>query len=94
MTHSQEKYAQFLQFKETQSSTTMVSHATASTLGISGLLASRDSSWIIDSGTSSHMTGSPGLYSRISQLLDIRLLSIADARTCRVSGQGTIRATS
>ena len=70
----------------------MASHAIASTSGISGLLAFRDSSWIIDSGASSHMTGSRDLYSRISQ--DIRSVSIADGRTCRVSGQGTIRATS
>ena len=72
----------------------MASHATAPTSGISGLLASRDSSWIIDSGASSYMTDSRELYSHISQLPDIRSVSIADGRTCRVSGQDTIRATS
>ena len=94
VTLSQEEYAQFLQFRETQSSAAMASHATASTSSTSGLFASRDSSWIIDSETSSHMTGSCDLYSRLFQLPSIRSVFIADGRTCRVSGQSTIRATS
>ena len=40
------------------------------------------------------MAGTIDFYSRISQLPDIRSVSIADGRTCRVSGQGTIRAMS
>ena len=91
MTLSLDEYVQFLQFRESQSSTAMASHAIVSTSGISGLFTFRDSSWIIDSGASSHMTGSRDLYSRISQLPSV---SIADGKTCRVSRQDTIRATS
>ena len=40
------------------------------------------------------MTGTIDLYSHISQLPDIKSISIADGRTCRISEQDTIHATS
>ena len=88
---SQAKYDQFLRMRATQSTVT-ASHAITS--GTNALLASRDSDWIIDSGVSSHMTGTRDLFTRISQLSDISSVSIVDSRTCPVAAEGAVHASS
>ena len=88
---SQADYDQFLQMRATQS-TVIASHATTS--GTNALLASRNSDWIIDSGASSHMTGTQNLFTRLSQLLDISSVFIADGRTCLVAGEGVVHVSS
>ena len=47
------------------------------------VLASRDSSWIIYSETSSHMTDSRDFYSRLSQLSNIRSLQMVGLVVCQ-----------
>ena len=91
MTIPQAEYDQFLQMQVTQSTTT-VSHITIS--GTHVLLASQDSDWIIDSGASSHMTGTRDLFTRLSQLSDINSISIADVRSCPVAGEGAVHISS
>ena len=86
---SQADYERFLQLKVTDSAAT-ASHATSS--GTSALLASRDTPWIIDSGASSHMLGTKTFFTRLSQLSDICSVAIADGRSCSVSGEGVVQA--
>ena len=73
----------FFDCKLSQFSTTL--HA--STSGTSVLLTSRDSSWIIDSGASD-------LFTRLSNLSDIRSVVITNGRSCSVSGEGVVETTS
>ena len=55
---------------------------------------SSSNSWIIDSGTSSHMLGTRNLFTCLSSLLDIETVSIANGHHCFVSGQGVVDASS
>ena len=65
----------------------------ASTSGMSTLIASHDISWVIDSGTSAHMTGTPSILTAYHLDSSIPNVHIADGRPCPVSGSGTSRAT-
>lgn len=42
----------------------------------------------------SHMTGTKSLFNRLSKLSDIRSVVIANGRTCPVSGEGVVHASS
>ena len=58
--------------------------------GTSTLLASKESSWIIDSDASLHMSGTKNLFANLSQLYDIRSVAIVDDRFCPVSDEGVV----
>jgi hypothetical protein len=45
--------------------------------------------WIIDSGMSSHIAGDSSLLSRLSALPTLSSVTLADGRSCRVTGEGT-----
>ena len=64
----------------------------ASTLGMSALIASHDISWVIDSGASAHMTGTPSILPSYHPNSSIPNVHIADDRLCPVRGSGTSRA--
>lgn len=49
--------------------------------------------WIIDSGSSDHMTGNRSLFSDYSPQLGSRFVKIADGSFTRVTGVGTIQLT-
>ena len=51
-------------------------------------------SWVIDSGASSHMTGFPSVLTSYRPETSIPDVRIADGRSCRVLGSGQSRATS
>ena len=50
--------------------------------------------WIIDSGASSHMLGTRNLFTRLSQLSDIRSVAIVDSQSYPVLGEGVVQASS
>ena len=85
------KYDKFLQLQANQSFVT-ASHAI--TLGISTFLASKDSSWIINSGASIHMSGTSNLFTRLSSLFNTCSVSITDGHQCNVSREGIVQASS
>ena len=64
----------------------------ASTPGMSALIASHDISWVIDSGASAHMTGTPSILTAYHPDSSIPNVHIADGRPCPVRGSGTSRA--
>ena len=70
ITISKIDYERFLQLHATDTA----SHA--STSGTRALLASRDSSWIIDSEASSYMWGARDLFTRLSNLSNIHFIAI------------------
>jgi hypothetical protein len=45
--------------------------------------------WIIDSGASSHIAGDSSLLSRLSALPTLSSVTLADGRSCTVTGEGT-----
>ena len=65
----------------------------ASTPGTSAFIASHDISWVIDSGASAHMTGTPSTLTSYHPDSSIPNVHIADGRPCTVRGYGTSRAT-
>ena len=67
----------------------LVSFLAPSTSGTSALLASSSPSWIIDSGSSSHMTGTSSLLSSYHPTPSHSPVTIADGRPCLVQGCGT-----
>ena len=79
---------------DASSSASLASLPAPSTSGTSALLASSTSSWIIDSGASSHMTGTSSLLSSYHPTPSHPLVTIADGRPCPVQGRGTTRVTS
>ena len=73
----------------------MSAHVSTPTPGIrtnAAMLASRDNSWIIDSDTSSHMSGTLTIFYHLSTLSNMSTVTIADGRSCSVSGQGVVQA--
>ena len=62
-----DEYKHYLQFWTSQTSTVTASHV--STAGTRACLASKNSSWIIDSRATTHITGNRDLFSILSQLL-------------------------
>ena len=83
----QADYERLQQLKVTDSAATATQATSSST---SALLASKESSWIIDSSASSHMSSTKSLFTSLSQLSDIRLVAITDDRSCPVSGEGIV----
>ena len=65
----------------------------ASTPGTSALIASHTISWVIDSGASAHMTGTPFILTSYHLDSSIPNIHIVDGRPCPVRGSGTSRAT-
>ena len=90
-TISQADYKQLQQLKVTDTAAKAFS---ASSSGTNAFHASRNPSWIIDSGASSHMSGTRSLFTQLSQLSDVRSVAIADGRSCSVSGEGVVQASS
>ena len=88
---SQADYEQLLQLKVTDSAATATRATSSST---SAFLASKNPSWIIDSGASSHMSGTRNLFTRLSQLSDIQSVVIVDGRSCLIFGEGVVQVSS
>ena len=63
-----------------------------STSGIHVFLASR-SSWVIDSGASAHMIGTPSTLSYLTPTTTYPPISIADGHSCFLSGYGSTKPT-
>ena len=76
--------AEYEACKKSQASTSTAN--LASTSGTHAFLASR-SSWVIDSGASAHMTGTPSTLSSLTPTTTYPLVSIADGRSCSVKGK-------
>ena len=87
VTVSQVDYKRLLQLQVTDSTATS-SYGTS--LGTSVLLASRDPSWIIDLGAFFHMLGIKILFTRLSQLSDIRSVAIVDGCFCSIDGEWVV----
>ena len=51
-----------------------------------------ETDWIINSGGSSHITGTRDFFIRFSQLSDINSVSIADGQSCLIAGEGAVHA--
>ena len=75
------------------SSASLTSLSASSTSSTSTLLSSSSLSWIIDSGASSHMTGTLSLLSSYHPMPSHLLVTIADGWPCPVQGHGTSRVT-
>ena len=71
----------------------LASLPTPSTSGTYALFASSSPSWIIDSGASSHMTGTSSLLLSYHLPPPIPPITIADAGPCLVQGRGATRVT-
>ena len=82
--------AEYEAWKQSQASPSTVN--LASTLGTHAFLASR-SSWVIDSGASAHMTGTPSTLSSLTPTTVYPPVSIADGRSCSVEGYGSTKPT-
>ena len=78
---------------DASSSASLASLLAPSTSGTSALLASSSSSWIIDSGASSHITETSSLLSSYHPTPSHSLVIIADGRPCQVQDRGTTRVT-
>ena len=76
---------------DASSSASLASLPAPSTSGISALLASSSPSWIIDSGASSHMTGTSSLLSSYHPTPSHPPVTIANGRPCPVQSRGTTR---
>ena len=63
------------------------------TPGTSALITSHDISWVIDSGASAHMMGTPSILTSYHPDSSIPNIHIADGRPCPVCGYGTSQAT-
>ena len=72
----------------------LTSHLASTLTSGTALLASPPGPWIIDSGASAHMSGTPSLLSRLSRLPNPESVSIADGRVCPVAGKGLATPTS
>ena len=72
----------------------LTSHLASTSTSGTALLASPPGPWIIDSGASAHMSGTPSLLSRLSRLPNPESVSIADGRVCPVAGKGLATPTS
>ena len=72
----------------------LTSHLASTSTSGTALLASPPGPWIIDSGASAHMSGTPSLLSRLSRLPNPDSVSIADGRVCPVAGKGLATPTS
>ena len=77
-------------WKQSQASTSTAN--LASTSRTQAFLASR-SSWVIDSGASTHMTGTPSTLSSLTPTTAYPPVSIADGRSCYVKGYGSTKPT-
>ena len=82
--------AEYEAWKQSQASTSTAN--LASTSGTHAFLASR-SSWVIDSGASAHMTGTPSTLSSLTPTTAYPPVSIADGRSCFVEGYGSTKPT-
>ena len=82
--------AEYEAWKQSQSPTSTAN--LASTSGTHAFLASR-SSWVIDSGASAHMTGTPSNLSSLTPTTAYPPVSIADGRSCSVKGYGSTKPT-
>ena len=78
---------------DASSSASLASLPAPSTSGTSALLASSSPSRIIDSGASSHLTGTSSLLSSYHPTPSHPPITIADGRPCPVQGCGTTRVT-
>ena len=89
------KYDALRHFASTDTSyfASLVSLPAPSTSGTSALLASSSPSWILDSGVSSHMTGTSSLISSYHPTPSHSPVTIADGRPCPVQGRCTTRVT-
>ena len=85
------EYDAFRRFASTNasSSASLASLLAPSTSGTSALLSSSSPSWIIDSGASSHMTGTSSLLSSYHPTPSHPPITIANGRPCPVQGRGT-----
>ena len=90
-TVSQTDYERLQQLKVTDTAAIAIP---ASSSGTSAFHASRNPSWIVDSGASSHMSGTWSLFTQLSQLSDVRFVAIADGRSCSISSEGVVQASS
>ena len=77
-------------WKQSQASTSTAN--LASTSGAHAFLAAR-SSWVIDSGASAHITGTPSTLSSLTPTTACPPVSIADSRSCYVKGYGSTKPT-
>ena len=65
-----------------------------SSLGTPSISTPHMTSWVFDSGASSHMTGFPSILTSYRPETSIPDVRIADGRSCHVLGSGQSRATS
>ena len=82
--------AEYEAWKQSQASTSTAN--LASTSGTHAFLASR-LSWVIDSGASAHMIGTPSTFSSLTPTTAYPPISIADDRSCSVKGYGSTKPT-
>ena len=80
--------AEYEAWKQSQASPSTAN--LASTSGTHAFRSSR-SSWVIDSGASAHMTGTPSTLSSLTPTTAYPLVSIADGCSCSVEGYGLMR---
>ena len=80
--------AEYEAWKQSQASPSTAN--LASTSGTHAFRASR-SSWVIDSGASAHMTGTPSTLSSLTPTTVYPPVSIADGCSCSVEGYGLMR---
>ena len=78
---------------DASSSASLALLPTPYTSSTSALLASSSPSWIINSGASSHMTGTSSLLSSYHPTPSHPPITIADGRPCPLQGRGTTRVT-
>ena len=93
---SREAYTQLVQNQGPSSSRPASSHlATASQTGTqTALLSSTPRTWVIDSGTSQHMTGDTGTLSSLHTSSVPSTVTLADGSTSAVTGVGIAHPTS
>lgn len=87
VTLSAEEYAAF-RLSQTQQSSAMASHVNPTTEGNTAFVASSSPSWILDSGASSHMSGTRSLFYQFVPISPITSVSISNGNTCPVLGEG------
>ena len=82
--------AEYEAWKKSQASTSTINLAFTSSTH--AFFASR-SSWVIDSGASAHMTGTPSTLSSLTPTTAYPPVSITDRRSCSIKGYGSTKPT-